>query len=324
MGSLRLLILLLSIAVISCGRNAGGPSATGDSTDVLADSLPSTDAVKTNVREALLLTRYNSLAALEEVVQITYVKGRPWSLSAPGRKSEVRLTCRSGNREVVSVLKSGVSEDDFLLARKGSVLDRLKLGLRSPYAVVNRKNLERIENLGRRKPWFFGKGDVAFYDLAEIMVKNIVEQDTLLMSAEDLSEKGYQNTFNHITAQALMTSMFSERLADFVADVHERHNMPELITGIFTEAQLTDLKDGPTDNYLDLINNEWGQELGKQLSKKYSISRFTYWTPELMANYLNDIQAYYSWAFQIGFKPFRTSDEIVYRFAAKINKVKSQ
>ena len=75
------------------------------------------------------------------------------------------------------------------------------------------------------------------------------------------------------------------------------------------------------DNYVDIINNEWGQELGNVLKKKYNISSETYWTPILLANFLNDIQSYYSWAFHIGFKPFRAEDEMVIRFSDKINLV---
>jgi hypothetical protein len=41
----------------------------------------------------------------------------------------------------------------------------------------------------------------------------------------------------------------------------------------------------------------------------------------LLTNYLNDIQGYYSWAFQIGFTPFRPSDEIVEQFTWKMNEV---
>ena len=92
-----------------------------------------------------------------------------------------------------------------------------------------------------------------------------------------------------------------------------------MITGKFPEEEIKDLEEGPVDNYVDLINNEWGQELGKQLKKKYNINRETYWTPELLANYLNDIQSYYSWAFQIGFKPFRPEDEVIQRFSNKVN-----
>jgi len=83
----------------------------------------------------------------------------------------------------------------------------------------------------------------------------------------------------------------------------------------------SDLGEGPVDNYVDLINNEWGQKLGRQLKEKYNINRITYWTPELMTNYLNDLQDYYGWAFQIGFKPFRPEDEQVRKFSKKINYV---
>ena len=128
------------------------------------------------------------------------------------------------------------------------------------------------------------------------MANQISDEDYLNLSCEELSEKGYLNTFNHITAQAFMTSIFSERLADFIADVHELYNMPELITGDFTEQQLADFENGPVDNYVDMINNEWGQELGKVLGKKYGIDRHTIWTPQLLRDYLNDIQLYHSWA----------------------------
>ncbi|MEP7127923.1 MAG: hypothetical protein ABI729_03605, partial [Chitinophagales bacterium] len=145
--------------------------------------------------------------------------------------------------------------------------------------------------------------------------------DIAFKNPKDSTEKGYLNTFNHMTAQAFITSCFSEELADFVGDTHERYHHPELILGKFSKKEINDLAEGPVDNYVDIINNEWGQEVGKQLSKKYAISRKTYWTPELMSNYLNDLQDYYSWAFQIGFKPFRPEDEQVIKFSRKMNAV---
>ena len=75
------------------------------------------------------------------------------------------------------------------------------------------------------------------------------------------------------------------------------------------------------NQYIDIINNEWGQELGKALRIKYKIDQDTEWTPDLLASYLNDVQSYYSWVFQIGFEPFRASDEIVIRFSRKTNTV---
>ena len=271
--------------------------------------------------KALLLTRFTSLAQLNETVSIEYYKGNGASVAGNIENTEVHLRHISGDRNVTSILAAGVSQQDFTDARKGNVLDKIALALRSPFAVTSRADLQAVEYLGRRRPLTFGMGDVAFYDLAEHMVWHIMPEDTLAMSKADLSEKGYLNTFNHVTAQAFMTSVFSERLADFVADVHERYNLPELITGTFTEAQVQDLEKGPVDNYIDIINNEWGQELGKWLKKKYGISRNTVWTPHMMADYLNDIQRYHSWVFQIGFVPFRPEDEVVTRFANKINTV---
>ncbi|MFN0275736.1 MAG: hypothetical protein ACKVPJ_08330, partial [Chitinophagales bacterium] len=184
-----------------------------------------------------------------------------------------------------------------------------------------RKDLEKVFLLARLRPALFGEGDVAFFNIAQAQVKNINTRELAFVNANDSTEKGYLNTFNHITAQAFITSCFYEELADFVADAHERHHHPELILGKFTKEKLEDLAEGPVDNYVDVINNEWGQELGKQLKKKYQISIETYWTPELLSNYLNDMQSYYSWAFQIGFKPFMPGDEQVIKFSKKLNAV---
>ena len=317
-GPFTLLLLVFSIGCNQLSRNIPKPNyiKTFES-NTLNESKPS----YTFVRKALLSTNFKTFEELKAEVQIEYFNNATDSNSRSSSKPLVRLTHSSHGQEVISVLKAGIKEDDFIQARDGSIWDKLCLGFSSPYAVINKKNIHRIYILARRKPNIFGEGDIAFYDLAVTMVNNISEEDLALARSEDLTEKGYLNTFNHITAQAFMTSIFSEKLADFIADVHERNRMPELITGKFTEKQLMDIENGPIDNYVDIINNEWGQELGKQLRKKHRISQKTYWTPGLLANYLNDIQTYYSWAFQIGFKPFRTTDEIVMRFSTKINRV---
>lgn len=309
---------------MNCGRPGNPlPTATNEVTKPNGIGKANRPEIKTG-NEALLLTKFKTLEEFKEIVRVQHAEDFPETHGKRNIKPFVLLTYRSGTREVTSLLKSGISQADFLHARKGTFWDKALLGIKSPYAYIHRKDLRAVEHLGRRRPFAFGKGDVAFYDLAETMVKHISEMDTVSMSEADLSEKGYLNTFNHITAQAFMTSIYSERLADFVADVHELYNMPELITGHFTEGQLADFENGPVDNYLDMINNEWGQELGKVLGLKYNITRHTYWTPELATNYLNDIQSYHSWAFQIGFKPFRITDEIVIRFAGKINMVRTE
>ena len=266
---------------------------------------------------ALLLTRFSSF---EEFKKVVYVQYQDEIVPKP-ELPEVQLTYESGGRQVTSILKSGISQTDFQKAKLGTLADKISLAIRCPFAFWNKKGLVAIENMGRRRPEIFGKGDGAFYDLAELMVKHILEVDRLDMSCADLDEKGYLNTFNHVAAQAFMTSIFSEQTADFVADIHELYNMPELITGKFTETQLATFETGPADNYVDMLNNEWGQELGKVLREKYQITDKTYWSPELLTDYLNDIQTYHSWAFQIGFEPFRPYDEMVIQFSGKMNRV---
>ena len=321
MDILRISVLVLFLAFTCCRQPHNATPADTTNLSPPIDSLPEVPHAYTAGKEALLVTRFKSFDELKQLIQITYANDTINSKSSRRDKPWVRLTHRCENRQVTSELKSGISQSDFMKAKRGTFWDRALLGLKSPFSVINKNDLVRIEHLGRRKPEMFGIGDPAFLDLAEIMVSHISEEDLLSIPAADLGEKGYLNTFNHITAQALMTSLFSEKLADFVADVHELYNMPELITGKFTGDQLKNMIDGPADNYIDMINNEWGQELGKLLRAKYGITPETEWTPELLANYLNDIQSYCSWALQIGFTPFRATDKKVIQFARKMNTV---
>jgi hypothetical protein len=273
-----------------------------------------------STRGALLATRFESLEALKAVVQIEYTADTLGKDSASARYT-VRLRHGMPGKEVTSVLETGITQGQILKARHGTWGDRWKIVSRAPFAVRNRKNLGRANALSRWRPQWFGEGDIAFFDLSKTMVKNINTPEWAFRFPRDSTEKGYLNSFNHLTSQAFITSCFSEELADFIGDAHERDLHPELLTGIFTEKQLHDLSDGPVDNYVDMVNNEWGQELGKQLQKKYQISQQTNWTPEFLANYLNELQAYYSWAFQIGFEPFRPDDEAVKKFSTKMNTV---
>ncbi|MBC7774907.1 MAG: hypothetical protein H7246_05655 [Phycisphaerae bacterium] len=300
-------LALLSLLFIGCNQSGNHPFGDCASDSWANDD--STSATTNNTgRGALLGTRFTSLEDLKTVIQIEY------------DSNVVFVRHCSKGRAVTSVLATGASQGDILNARyKGAIWKRFSLLFRCPYAVINRKDLEKVFNLSRRIPEWFGEGDPAFFDLAESSVAKINTPDLAFKNARDSTEKGYLNSFNHFTAQAFITSCFSEDVADFIADSHERYRHPELITGLFTAAQITNLEEGPVDNYVDLINNEWGQELGKQLKEKYGIDRETNWSPELLANYLNDLQRYYSWAFQIGFIPYKPEDDVVLRFSKKID-----
>ncbi len=310
-------IASLSIFFIGCNQV---PKNTTMISFRECNSISSTDAdIYKTGSGALLGTRFTSLDELKKTIQIEYENGGFTDSTAP-ESGWVKLRHCSDNREVISLLEKGISQNDLVKAKEeGTIWGRFRVLFGCPYAVLNRKDLNKVYLLARLRPEVFGADDLAFYYVAESMVKNINTPDLAFKNARDSTEKGYLNTFNHITAQAITTTCFSEELADFIADIHERNRRPELITGKFTQAQIADLIEGPVDNYVDLVNNEWGQEIGKQLKEKYGINRETKWTPELLANYLNDLQVYFSWAFQIGFKPFRPEDKVVRGFANKLN-----
>jgi len=322
LNTLRYYVVFILLTSMCCGHNEQGVPEIAKHQDQIENSEPTKEYYNKATDGALLLTRFKSLDDFKTIVQVQYYGDTSGTKRIIGNNPFVLLTYHCGNINITSSLKAGINQSDLVQAKKGNLWDQIVLVLKYPYVLLYKRDLVSVENLGRRRPWTFGLGDVAYYDIAETTVSHIVYEDRIKMSAEDLSEKGYLNTFNHITAQALMSSMFSEGLADFVADVHERFNMPELVTGKFKEAQLDDFENGPVDNYVDMLNNEWGQILGQKLKKKYSINRNTSWTPELLANYLNDIQGYYSWVFQIGFTPFRSTDDKVIQFAKKINTVR--
>lgn len=316
---------LLYLFIIACdqpdfNKHAGAcPAASGASDDTMGAP------TYKSVRGALLGTRFTSFEALKSVIRIEYNNGAITSDSTAPENTIVRVRHCSSGREVISILEKGIHEGNFLKAfnakRSGEHWKNLYLLFRCPYAVMNRDKLDKIHTLSRWKPEWFGEGDLAFFDLAKSSVARINTPDLAFRNPQDSTEKGYLNSFNHITAQAFITTCFSEELADFVADTHERYRHPELITGKFTKEQIADLAEGPVDNYVDIVNNEWGQELGKQLKKKYNINDETNWTPELLANYLNDLLSYYSWAFQIGFEPYDPEDEEVLRFSGKLDAV---
>jgi hypothetical protein len=271
-------------------------------------------------RGALLGTRFQSLEALKQVVQIEYVTCTKASADSTGYCAVYVRHCSNGIG-ITGVLEQGTTQGDILKARHGSLWDRLLIVLNCPYAVMHRNDLGRANAISRWRPQWFGEGDRAFYDIAKRMVAHINTPELAFLYPRDSTEKGYLNTFNHVTSQALITSCFSEELADFIGDAHERDLHPELITGIFTEKQLNDLEDGPVDNYVDIVNNEWGKALGNQLARQFGVHRDTKWTPALAADYLNALQGYFGWAFQIGFQPFRPEEEAVQRFSEKMDAI---
>ncbi|MCB9262534.1 MAG: hypothetical protein H6607_09185 [Flavobacteriales bacterium] len=257
---------------------------------------------------------------LKKVVKIEYLRGGE---SAMYKLPAVKLKYGNDTKKnhIQFVFENGISQGDIIKAKEGDFALRVRFAHQSPIAIAIREELNMVNKLARRRPSLFGEGDIAFYDLALKSVANISNPNLAFKTEADSLEKGYTNTFNHFTAQALITTLCSDTVADFVGNVHERYYMPELLTGEFTEQQIVDPNINPVDNYVDLFNNELGQILGKYLKSKYTISKETYWTPYLLTNYLNDVQSYYAWSFNVSFYPFKPHDDLIAKFTAKINRV---
>jgi hypothetical protein len=300
---------LLAIILLSC--------SSPESSD-----LDSCDCdMNESITGAMLASRFSNLSDLESQLTIKYFGDTNSSDTSNSIYTKVELTHCSAGNQLISILESGLSQDDIMAARDGDYSDQIGLILTAPFAIANRMELNKVYTLARWRPDLFGEGDVAFFNLAEMAVNSINTEKIAYLNQRDSSEKGYINSFNHITAQAFITSCFTEEIADFIADVHELHNMPELTSGKFTKKQLADSNNNPMDNYVDMINNEWGQELGKKLKKQFKISQSTNWTPELLADYLNEIQKYYCASFKIGMEPVSLANDKLVRFANKLNVV---
>ena len=297
-GTLLLLCGVLSLALWSCSQSEAckqGPKV-----------------------RALLATDYSSLEDFSSVVSISYLGEGKDSFTGT-----VKLSYLDNDQLVTSELTDGVTQGDISEAHKGSVWDKLVLATRSPYAVWNRKDLSKIYMLARVRPTLFGEGDVAFYDLAEASMRNILPVNGAFHNFRDSLEKGYINTFNHITAQSLITALYNEEIAEYLSTVHERYAMPQLVSGLFTKEQLFDTLNFPVDNYVDIINNEIGQELGKHLKFKYGITEDTKWTAAFLCQFLNKVQAYYSNSFNVTITPFKEDDVLIVRFSNKVEAIKS-
>ncbi|MFT4523018.1 MAG: hypothetical protein ACI8ZN_001970 [Bacteroidia bacterium] len=307
----------------SCGGKSQARDLSNETHKTKNDDVPNkllTDELIFPEVKVLLASRFNSMEEFKQAVDLKYLTNHKDSL--PGKNSKgVILRYRQNKHAVESSLLSGISQGDLMIAREGSFWNKLKLAFIATYCVAKRSDLSKVYVLARRKSEVLGVGDVAFFDLALSSVSHISDYELACITAKDSSEKGYLNSFNHVTAQALMTTMFSERTADLIGDMHERYNMPELISGQFSEAQLSNANVNPIDNYVDMMNNELGQILGRKLRDKHNINKATVWTERLLSDYLNDVQKYYGWSFGIAFTPFKSSDEEVIRFTTKINDV---
>ncbi|MAY83550.1 MAG: hypothetical protein CMP59_05380 [Flavobacteriales bacterium] len=302
-----LIFSALFAALLSCGEDSAEKSS--------ACIRPE----KIEQQYALLASRIDNLQELEEHIKIQYSSNGEASEAGKLKNDQVKLIYCSRLDTIISILKEGISQTEIEEAKDGTFIDKFNILWSEPYLISNRQHFKDIYLLARRRYDVYGYGDVAFYDLALEASNKIKLNKRAYQNPRDSSEKGFINSFNHITAQAMISSLYSAKIADVIADVHERYNMPELIHGSFTQEQLENKNNNPVDNYVDVINNEIGQILGTKLKMKYGIETQQRWTTSLLANYLNDLQDFYSRSFQIQMKPFESDEEVIKKFTEKLN-----
>lgn len=308
----------LKLAVVLAAIASCTPSGSADFMSPEQHAAQDGSADRARLR-ALITTRFRDLDHFKDRVSIHYEVDPAAQDSLFHRSSAVTLRYEDRGKTIVRRLASGTNQGDLTKVQDTDLLSKALFVFNNPYAVRKRKQLEVVSLLSRRRADIFGSKDVAFYDLAETSFRHINTPSLAFLTARDSSEKGFINTFNHVTAQAIITSFFSEDLADLVGDLHERLYMPELTTGRFTGRQLADTINNPLDNYVDIINNEIGQMLGLELKDRYGLKKSSVCTPAMLAAYLNDLQRYYMHALQTGLDPYRPSDEVVVKFSRKLN-----
>ena len=286
---------------------------------IISGSDNSIESTNLCTAKAILASRVSNLQELNNLITISYNPKFNSLAEASQSYSSVQLVYHSNGFKIERLFESGLSQKEVYDLNKESFEGKLLFCIRNPYIIRMRYQLESVYQLSRRKIDRFGSNDEAFYDLALACIENINTRNVAFLISKDSSEIGYINTFNHITASAIISSFFSEEFADLISDLHERKNMPELTHGIFNFSQVADTLNTPIDNYIDIINNEIGQQIGIKLKYKFNINSNTICSPELLTAYLNELQSYYMWSFGIGMNCFNSSDLRIRKFTKKLN-----
>ncbi len=264
-------------------------------------------AVDLDGLEALVSSDYSTLEALKKSINIKYDKD----------DVSVTVSHTFNNASVTKILGQGIRERDLRQLQSGSFSEKVSAVFNNPSIIYHERVLKGSLILAYKKS---NITDIGNYHVAQIMANNLAGSASL---SHQNSEKGLVNTFNHILGQAVLTIFYGASSADYVGDAHER-GQPSLMTGAITEAETMQA----IDNYVDLINNQWGQTLGNELRQKYGnivdVGGLVFdgkFNENLVntnlanvAGFLNDVQNYVGNTFGYTGKAFSSTDEIVKQY----------
>ncbi|MEL6183152.1 MAG: hypothetical protein AAFU79_00915 [Myxococcota bacterium] len=247
-------------------------------------------------------------------------------------KKELDITYRDGEVEV-GHSKEGLSEtntlsDDLIgeaelkSAKKASadwgLRDMVGFAWENPRLAWHRTALQNTEKLS-----YVAKNNSgsALGRISEAMFDNIDDKPRATPYRGPGGKKltqhdAIKNMMLHVFGQAVLTTLYGESAADLAGDLHER-DQPSLITGQIGKGEEAQA----LDNYADMVNNEYGQELGKELNRRLGVGGSTRWTPEKTAEYLNQVQHYFSQTHGWSFRDFQPNDPRVEKFTNLLNEV---
>jgi hypothetical protein len=211
-----------------------------------------------------------------------------------------------GEQKITTSLSTnGLGEDEAVGIKDGGFWKKLGGGVMHPGAALYRNDLKDIYKITKDKSENLKVS--LTYAISLKMLSNLSAGEQ-----ENNKQYRYDNSFLHFAGQTLASSIFGEGASQYAADIHER-DFTGVFTGVGEEAKLVDA-------YVDLVNNAWGRAFGKELSGKYGIDRETTWTDELSANFLNDVQDYFSKSYPgLKFNKFDKNSDFIKGFTKDLN-----
>lgn len=263
-------------------------------------------------RKPLIANNYKDLAALKKAVDIKYTPAGKIS------SAEVSVTDKAKKSKGTNTLSEGTAgQAEIKKAAGGDWGDKLAFGAANPSAVWHKSALEGIEKLSYAKKNTAGS---ALGHISDAMYPHIAKPPTggavWIGKVKVTMPDATKNMLLHVFGQAVITTIYGRSAADYAGDLHER-DQASLISGAILPAE----ERQAIDNYADMINNLYGQDIGERVAKTLGVSSSTVWTPALTAKYVNAIQG--EIASEMGWKmtPFSATDPQIVKFSALLNEV---
>lgn len=278
-------------------------------------------------RKPLIATDYKSLRELKRELDITYSPAQfiPDNDGGIAMPAYVTISHPGGGINMANTLsESTIKQEELKRATNANPFYQALTATAHPEVGVFRSELDSIRMLSFVRHNRSGSAIGVISNSMFTRIRNKPPDThrsyaTAKGMAKISAHDAIRNMMLHVFGQAIITTLHGRVVADLAGDIHER-DQDSLITG---KIAVTEEKDA-VDNYTDLVNNLYGQELGEELRLTFDINRDTTWTPELVTSYLNAAQRYFhqhkGWRFQ----EFSKNDDEVKKFTSLLNEVQER